>query len=331
VRRYFLRKLFLYIATFVLAVSVDWAIPRFMPGDPVQTLMSRVPQGDPESAHAIASYYNQVFGLDVPIWKQYLNFWNALLHGDLGISVYAFPESVTSVIWHAIPYTLGLLIPAILLSWWAGNKVGALAARRKALDNTVLPVGYVLTATPYMWLGILLAWGLASELQWFPISGGYSLSIEPSWSWSFVGDLLNHWFLPFLSLFLVGFGGWAIGMRNMIIYELESDYSHYLAALGAPQRLVRKYAFRNAVLPQVTGLALQLGVIVAGALVTEIVFSYPGLGHLILDAIQNQDYYLLQGAFLFIIIGVLIANFLVDIAYLILDPRTRAGMQGGRA
>jgi peptide/nickel transport system permease protein len=331
VRRYFVRKLLTYIATFVIAVSVDWAIPRFMPGNPVQTLMSRVPQGDPESARAISAYYSKVFGLDVPTWKQYLNFWNALLHGDLGVSVYAFPQSVTSVILHAIPYTLGLLIPAILLSWWAGNKFGALAARRKALDNTVLPVGYVLTATPYMWLGILLAWGLASELQLFPISGGYSLSIVPSWSWSFVGDLLNHWFLPFASLFLVGFGAWAIGMRNMIIYELESDYSHYLEALGAPQRLVRKYAFRNAMLPQITGLALQLGVIVAGALVTEIVFSYPGLGHLILDAIQNQDYFLLQGAFLFIIIGVLIANFIVDVVYVLVDPRTRTGMQGTRA
>jgi peptide/nickel transport system permease protein len=328
VRRYFARKLLTYLATFVVAVSIDWAIPRFMPGDPVETMLSRVPQTNEASAQAIRDYYSSVFGLDVPIWQQYLNFWNSLLHGDLGISVYAFPQSVTSVIWDAIPYTLGLLIPAILLSWWAGNKVGALAARRKALDNTVLPVGYVLTATPYMWLGILLAWGLASTLEVFPISGGYSLSIEPSWSWSFVESLLYHWFLPFASLFLVGFGGWAIGMRNLIIYELESDYSHYLGALGAPQRLVRKYAFRNALLPQVTGLALALGVIVAGAVVTEIVFSYPGLGYLILEAVKAQDYFLLQGAFLFIIIGVLIANFLVDMAYVILDPRTRTGMQG---
>jgi len=124
------------------------------------------------------------------------------------------------------------------------------------------------------------------------------------------------------------FGGWAIGMRNMIIYELESDYSHYLEALGAPRRLIRKYAFRNAMLPQITGLALQLGVIVAGALATEIVFSYPGLGYLILQAIQNQDYFLLQGCFLFIIVGVLIANFVIDIAYVLVDPRTRLGMQG---
>jgi peptide/nickel transport system permease protein len=127
------------------------------------------------------------------------------------------------------------------------------------------------------------------------------------------------------------FGGWAIGMRNMIIYELESDYSHYLEALGAPRRLVRKYAFRNAVLPQLTGLALQLGVIVAGALVTEIVFSYPGVGLLILNAINNEDFFLLQGAFLFIIVGVLIANFVIDIVYVLVDPRTRTGMMQGTA
>jgi peptide/nickel transport system permease protein len=182
-----------------------------------------------------------------------------------------------------------------------------------------------------MWLGIMLAWTMASRWRLFPISGGYSYSMQPSWSFSFIENLAQHWFLPFLSLFLVGFGGWAIGMRNLIIYELESDYSHYLASLGAPQRLVRRYAYRNAVLPQLTGLALQLGVIVAGALVTEVVFNYPGIGHLLLQALQNEDFFLIQGVFLLIITGVLIANFLIDIAYVIIDPRTRAGMQGGPA
>ena len=134
--------------------------------------------------------------------------------------------------------------------------------------------------------------------------------------------------LPFLSLFLVSFGGWAIGMRNLIIYELEADYANYLQSLGAPQRLVRRYAYRNAILPQMSGLALALGAVVGGALVTEIVFGYPGVGSLILTAVQSRDYFLLQGTFLFIIVGVLIANFIVDIAYVIVDPRTRVGIQG---
>jgi peptide/nickel transport system permease protein len=182
-----------------------------------------------------------------------------------------------------------------------------------------------------MWLGLMLAYIVGFTFRWFPLSGGYGFNLEPALTWLFISDLIAHWFMPFFSLFLVMFGGWAIGMRNMIIYELESDYAHYLEALGAPQGLVRRYAFRNAVLPQVTGLALQLGVIVAGALVTEVVFSYPGLGYLILQAIQNEDYFLLQGVFLFVIIGVLVANFLIDIAYVVVDPRTRVGMQGGAA
>jgi peptide/nickel transport system permease protein len=328
VQRYFLRKLLIYLLTFILAVTIDWMIPRFMPGDPVQNMLSRAAL-HAEAAEVMRGYFTRAFGLDVPIWQQYLNFWAALFHGDLGTSVYLFPQPVAEVISHAVPYDIALLLPAILLSWYAGNKFGAFAARNKWLDNTILPVGYILTATPYMWLGILLAWAFGIVLGIFPIAGAYSYTMVPRLSRAFIWDVLKHWFLPFASLFLVGFGGWAIGMRNLIIYELEADYSHYLESLGAPRRLIRKYAYRNALLPQITGLALQLGVIVAGALVTEVVFSYPGIGFLILAAIQNQDYFLLQGCFLFIITGVLLANFAIDIIYVLVDPRTRTGMQGG--
>jgi peptide/nickel transport system permease protein len=329
-RRYFSRKLLIYALTFFVAVTVDWMIPRFMPGDPVRNLLARTSM-NANAAEIMYGYYTQAFGLDVPVWQQYINFWLALFQGDLGISVYLFPQPVTEVIMHAVPYDVFLLLPAILLSWFAGNRFGAVAARSRWLDNTVLPVGYILTAMPYMWLGILLAWVLGIVLDIFPIAGAYSYDMAPHLSWVFVWSVLKHWFLPFASLFLVMFGGWAIGMRNMIIYELEADYSHYLESLGAPRSLVRKYAFGNAILPQLTGLALQLGVIVAGALVTEVVFSYPGIGYLILQAIQNQDYFLLQGCFLFIIIGVLLANFIIDIAYVLVDPRTRIGMQGESA
>jgi peptide/nickel transport system permease protein len=327
-RRYFGRKILIYSITFFLAVTIDWAIPRFMPGDPVATMLARLGQ-KAEGVEAMYTYYTKAFGLDLPIWKQYLNFWNALFHGDLGTSVFRFPQPVAAIIMRAVPFSICLLIPSILLSFYAGNKFGAFAARTKILDNTVLPLGYILTATPYMWLGILLVWSLGIVVGIFPVAGAYAFNLAPSLSWAFVFSLLKHWFLPFLSLFLVGFGGWAIGMRNMIIYELESDYSHYLEALGAPRKLVRRYAYRNAILPQITGLALQLGVIVAGQVVTEAVFSYPGIGWLILAAIQNQDYFLLQGCFLIIIIMVLIANFIIDIVYITIDPRTRLGMVGG--
>jgi peptide/nickel transport system permease protein len=326
--RYLARKVLIYLVTFFVAVTIDWAIPRFMPGDPVEGLLSRM-QAQPGSAEALTGYYTKAFGFDVPIWKQYLNFWAALFHGDLGVSIANFPTPISELIWGALPYTLALLVPAILLSFWAGNKIGALAARRKALDNTVLPVSYVLTATPQMWLGIVLAWVFATTLAIFPVSGAYDLSIQPSWSLEFARSFLQHWVLPFSALFLVALGGWAIGMRNLIIYELEADYSNYLAALGAPTKLVRRYAYRNALLPQITGLALALGAVVAGAIVVEIVFSYPGLGSLTLSAIQNRDYFLIQGIFLFLIIAVLLANLIIDIAYVFIDPRTRIGMQGG--
>lgn len=331
-RRYFGRKLLIYALTFILAVSIDWMIPRFMPGDPIRNMLTRVTVGSTAGAsQAMYNYYSHLFGMDVPVWQQYINFWNSLLHGNLGISTWLFPTPVSKVLKNAVPFDVALLVPSILLSWYAGNKFGAFAARSKWLDNTVSPLGYVLTATPYMWLGILLAWLFGTVLHIFPIAGAYSFLMLPNLSLSFIGSLLLHWFLPFASLFLVGFGGQAIGMRNLIIYELEADYANYLEALGAPRKLVRDYAFRNAILPQITGLALSLGVVVAGALVTEVVFSYPGIGYLLLNAIQNSDYFLIQGCFLFVIIGVLLANLTIDIAYVIIDPRTRRGMTGGTA
>ena len=327
VARYLTRKVTIYLLTFFVAVTIDWAIPRLMPGNPIDGLIARI-QADPAASEELHGFFTESFELDQPLWKQYLNFWWGLLHGDLGPSIAYVGSSVSELIWAALPYTLALLIPAIVLSYLAGNRVGAMAARRKVLDNTVLPVSYILTATPYVFLSLLLAYFVAFQWELLPVSGAYDFSVQPSWNWEFTQSFLSHWILPFLSLFLVSFGGWAIGMRNLIIYELEADYANYLQSLGAPTRLVRKYAYGNAVLPQMTGLALALGVIVGGALVTEIVFGYPGVGSLLLTAILNRDYFLIQGIFLFIIVGVLIANFVVDIAYVIVDPRTRTGLQG---
>ena len=325
--RYLARKIAIYLLTFFVAVTIDWAIPRLMPGNPIDGLISRI-QADSTASQELHGFFTESFDLDQPLWKQYLNFWWGLLHGDLGPSIAYVGSTVSDLIWAALPYTLALLVPAIILSYLAGNRVGAMAARRKVLDNTVLPVAYILTATPYVFLALLLAYFVAFQWELLPVSGAYDFSVQPAWTWEFTRSFLSHWILPFLSLFLVSFGGWAIGMRNLIIYELEADYANYLQALGAPSKLVRKYAYGNAMLPQMTGLALALGVIVGGALVTEIVFGYPGVGTLLLTAIQNRDYFLLQGIFLFIIIGVLIANFVVDIAYVIVDPRTRSGLQG---
>lgn len=330
-KQYFGRKILVYLLTFFVAVTIDWLIPRLMPGDPISILMTRFGSLGPEAGPVIYRHYTQAFNLDLPLWQQYLYFWSALLRGDLGVSVWSFPNPVSKIIGDALPFDLFILLPSILLSYFAGNWFGAFAARSKWLDNTISPIGYILTATPYMWLAIMLLWSLAIVAGIFPPADAYDISMMPHWSWTFVWSLLRHWFLPFLSLFLVAFGGQAIGMRNMIIYELEADYSHYLEALGAPRGLIRRYAFGNAMLPQLSGLALSLGTMVAGALATEIVFNYPGIGYLILQAVNNKDYFLLQGCFLFIIIGVLLANFIIDIVYVLVDPRTRRGMQGETA
>lgn len=330
-RRYFARKLLTYVVAFWAGASIDWLIPRLMPGDPVAAYVDRFGLQAPGPWTHLYQTFAKAFGLNVPLWDQYWQYWLNLFHGNLGISIYAYPEKVRTLIASSIPYTLALLVPAIILSYVLGNRVGAMAARRKVLDNTVLPAGYVFQAMPYAWLALGVSFYLAFVWRFFPISGGYAEGLVPGWHWSFISSALSHWFLPFLTVFLVSFGGWSIGMRNLVIYELETDYARYLRSLGAPQRLVRRYAYRNAVLPQLSGLALQLGVVVGGNIVTEVVFQYPGLGHLIYIAVTDQDYFLLQGIFLFIVVGVLLANFAIDVVYVIVDPRTRLSMQGAQA
>jgi len=333
VRRYFARKLITYLLAFWVATTIDWLIPRVMPGDPVQVYLSKFTSGvyPPGTWQSLYKTFSKAFGLNVPLWDQYWHFWDGVFHGNMGVSIWDFPAPVTHVIKDAVPYTAALLVPAVVLSYVLGNRVGALAARRKWLDNTVLPIGYIFQAAPYAWLALAMAFYLAAVLHWFPIMGGYAQGMVPNASWSFLWSAIQHWFLPFLTVFVVSFGGWAIGMRNLVIYELETDYAKYLRALGASQRLVRRYAYRNAVLPQLSGLAISLGTIVGGNIVTEIVFHYPGLGLLIYNAVTTEDYFLLQGIFLFFIIGVLLANFLIDIAYVVIDPRTRLSMQGAQA
>jgi peptide/nickel transport system permease protein len=330
VRRYLTRKLITYLLAFFVGATIDWGIPHLMPGDPVQLFLSKFDL-EPGGYAALYKTMAQAFGTNLPLWDQYWHFWDGLLHGNLGVSIYAFPDQVTTLIFSAIPYTLALLVPAIVLSYILGNRLGAAAARRKVLDNTLLPVGYIFQAIPYPWLALILPYLLGEVWHVFPVSGAYAEGLLPAFSWTFIASLIYHWFLPFLTVFIVSLGGWAIGMRNLVIYELENDSSRYLRALGGSERLIRRYAYRNASLPQLSGLALALGVVVGGNIVTEIAFRYPGLGLLIYNAITDEDYFLLQGIFIFIVIGVLLANFIIDLIYISVDPRTRLSMQGSAA
>jgi peptide/nickel transport system permease protein len=330
VRRYLIRKLITYVLAFFVGVSIDWAIPHLTPGDPIQGLLSKF---DLDSASYAALYksFAQSFGLNVPLWQQYLDFWKGVLTGNMGISISDAPAKVTTLVFGALPYTLGLLVPAVVLSYIVGNRLGAAAARRRLLDDTVLPFAYIFQAIPYPWLALVVPYLLGVVWKVFPTSGAYAETLLPAWNWTFIASLLDHWFLPFLTVFIVSLGGQAIGMRNLIIYELENDSSRYLRALGASERVVRRYAYRSASLPQLSGLALALGVVIGGNIVTEYAFDYPGLGHLIFAAISSQDYFLLQGIFIFIVIAVLVANFVIDLVFIIVDPRTRLSMQGATA
>jgi len=330
VKRFLKKKLIIYLVTIVFAVTLNWLIPRLMPGDPISILLSRL--GGPGTDQAqIESFFRRSFQLDRPWYEQYLNYWKSLLTGDLGVSIYLYPKPVAAVIGDAIPYDLLLMFPAILGSWFIGNRVGALAAHSRKTDSRVMPLLYALSAAPYFWLAVLLAWFFGILLGITPVQGASSIFILPSLTPAYILDFLHHWLLPFLSLFIVMAGQWAVGMRNLVLYERGSDYSRYLKSLGASSKLIRRYTYRNALLPQVSGLSIRLGQFLAGVVATEIVFSYPGLGYLLYRAILNQDYFLIQGCFLFIVLFMVTANLVVDLIYMLLDPRVRMSLTGEEA
>ncbi|MGB4670068.1 MAG: ABC transporter permease [Bacillota bacterium] len=325
--RYLSKKIVVYLVTFFLAVTINFIIPRMMPGDPIQLLLSRY-SGMEGGREIIERQLTLLFSLDKPLIVQYLNFWRSIFTLDFGISIMLFPTPVTTIIRRAIVFDIVLLVPAIIVSWIVGNRLGAFTGVNRRADNALMPVFYFLTSSPYFWLGGVLAFFLGVVLDWFPISGAYSATMIPRFSLAFIIDFLKHWILPFLSMVLVDLGGWAIGMRNMIIYEKSSNYSKYMEALGASHRTIRDYGFRNGVLPQVTGLALRLAGIIGGAITVETVFNYPGLGRMMLNAVNNQDYFLLQGIFLAIVTMTLVANFVVDFVYMFIDPRVRLSLSG---
>lgn len=331
--RYLLRKTLWYVLAFFVAVALNFFLPRLIPGNPVSVIVSQMAQQGVTSAALERLYatYMREFGLDQPPHIQFLKYLGGLFRGDLGTSFMLYPASVASVIKGALPWTLALQIPAILVGWTVGNVLGAVAAyKRGVFDRAVFTVALALSRVPYYCFAIILVYLLAVTWPVFPVAGGYSFGFYPEWSLEFILDALYHYTLPFLSLVLVAIGGAAVGMREMALYELNTDYVNYSKRLGISDRKVVGYVFRNAMLPQVTGLALAFGTMVGGALVTENVFSYPGLGTVLFAAIRQNDYPMIQGITLIITVTVLIANYLVEIAYGIIDPRIRAAQVGER-
>jgi peptide/nickel transport system permease protein len=319
-----LRKLAFYIVTAFAAVSIDFFIPHLMPGNPVAAVLSRM-QGNVTQATIRQLELTYGIGSHQSIGTQYLHFWNNLLHGNLGISTSSYPATVTSVISGALPWTLGLVGTATLISFGLGTLLGVLVAWRRGtwLDN-LLPATTFFQAAPYFFVAFLALQLFSSNLGWFPSVGAYSQGLQfPGWNEGYIVDVLHHAVLPAATIVICSAAGWIVGTRNVMLTTMDEDYVLIAQAKGLSRQRVIWYAARNAVLPSVSGFSLAVGFVVSGALLTEIVFSYPGLGWILLQAVGNRDYPLLQGIFLIITFAVLAANLIADCVYIFLDPRIR--------
>jgi peptide/nickel transport system permease protein len=324
---YFGKKLIWFFITLVAAFLLNFILPRLMPGDPVAAIVSRLAQGMSNSAgvQAIYEQYTELFGTNKPLLTQFLLYVKNVAHGDFGFSFSQYPRTVASVIKASLPWTIALQLPAIIVGWIIGNLLGALAAYIKGgYDKVLLPVSLFISSFPAFGMAVILLVIFAIQLKWLPTSGGYGFDLIPNWSWAFAQSMFVHYQLPFWSIVLIIIGGQAIGMRSMCIYELNSDYVKYSRFLGIKDRRIVLYVFRNAMLPQITGLALAIGTIVGGALVAEIIFSYPGLGTTLLRAVLGQDYPLISASTLIITLMVLISTFTIEILYGFIDPRIKA-------
>jgi peptide/nickel transport system permease protein len=347
--RFILQRGGWYLLTFFVAVAINFLLPRLGSSNPVDIIMGKSSSGlSADAAREKEESYLKEFGLvkltgdgkilrdaaNKPVrtskLEQFGNYVKMTLHGDLGTSFQKYPKKVTEVILQAVPWTIALQLPTIVFGWIIGNVLGALAAYKRGIfDRVFFPVAILLTSLPFFVFGMLLVYYFSVVLDWFPAMGGYAGDLVPGFNFEFLGSMAYHYILPFLSIFLITAGGQAIGMRSMGIYELGTDYIKYAKWLGIKESRVLMYLFRNAMLPQLTGLALSLGTMIGGALITEMIFSYPGLGMAMLTAIQNNDYPVIQGVTLIITTCVLIANFTVDILIGFLDPRVKAGLQMG--
>jgi peptide/nickel transport system permease protein len=322
--RFLLKRLGFYLVAAWVAVTLNFFLPRLMPGDPATALFARFKgKLSPEAIDALRA----TFGLTLePLWKQYVTYLGHVVRGDLGVSIAYFPAPVTEVIRTGLYWTVFLAGTAVLVSFAVGTLLGVAAAwwRRGWVDSWLPSVLVFLGSFPYFWLAMAALYVLGFTFRWFPLGHAYADDLTPAWTPAFVGDVLRHAALPIGTVVLATLGGWLLAMRNTMISVLGSDYVNLARAKGlSPSRVMLRYAARNALLPSVTGFGMALGFVLGGSLLTEIVFSYPGQGYLLVQAVRNQDYPLMQGIFLFITLAVLGANWLVDLAILWLDARTR--------
>ena len=325
--KYFGGKMVWILITFTAAFLLNFLLPRLMPGDPVAAITGRVAQGiDSQAAiQRVYEQYTELFGTNLPMYEQFLLYVRNVFKGDFGTSFSQYPRPVADIIGSAIWWTIGLQLPAIVVGWLIGNVLGVFAAYLKGgYDKVVMPASIFVSSLPAFGMAVILLVIFGIRLGWFPTSGGYAFDMIPSFSWEFFGSIFYQYQLPFWSIVLIIIGGQAIGMRSMAIYELNADYVKFSRLMGIKDRVIIRYVFRNAMLPQITGLALAIGTIVGGALVAEIIFSYPGLGSTLLTAVRGQDYPLIQASTLIITLMVLITTFTIELFYGVIDPRIKA-------
>ncbi|WP_224367903.1 ABC transporter permease [Hyalangium versicolor] len=323
--RHLLRNLGLYAIAAWASLTLNFLIPRLMPGDPASAMFARF-RGElqPEAMDALRA----AFGFtNEPLWKQYLTYVAHLFKGDMGLSVAYFPAKVTEVIATGLGWTLLLAGVAVIISFALGTMLGVIATWRRGgwLDSVAPPVLVFLGAFPYFWLAMLLLYGLGFVAGLFPVRHAYSDTLAPAFTGEFILSVAHHMVLPATAIVIASLGGWMLSMRSTMVGVLAEDYITMANAKGLSQwRIMFHYAARNALLPNVTGFGMALGFVLSGSLLTEKVFSYPGQGYLLIQAVRNQDYPLMQGIFLTITFAVLAANLLVDIVYVWLDPRARS-------
>ncbi len=322
--RYLLNRLGFYLIAAWAAITLNFFIPRMMPGDPASIMFANF-RGKlkPEALEAL----KQTFGItDAPIFSQYLDYITHLFKGDLGVSIAYFPQPVSSVILTGLAWTLFLVGISLIISFAIGTIIGMYIAwnRDEKLDS-ILPPGFaLLSAFPYFFTAMILLYVFGFKYGWFPIRHAYSSDLTPEFSIPFIMSALYHAFLPASTLVFMGIGGWMLQMRNNMITTISTDYISFAKARGLSEtRIMFYYAAKNAILPIITSFGMAIGFALNGAILTEIIFSYPGQGYILFEAVKSQDFQLMQGIFLTITLSVLAANWIIDILVLALDPRTR--------
>jgi len=328
--RYLIPRFLQFLTIIFVGITVTFIIPRLSPADPVEAQISMmVARGntvDPQSVASMRPALTDLYGLSGSPVQQYISFWGRLIRGDLGPSLGNFPTQVSDMIGQALPYTLGLLIPALIISWILGNLLGGMSSyfpKNRAL-SVVEVMGQAVRPVPYYIVALVLLVVFAFFIPIFPFSGAYDMGVRPNWSLEFFWNYIQHPILPAATLVLVGFGGWFVSMKSLTSNIISEDYVVYAETAGLKKnKILYNYIMRNALLPQLTGLALTLGTVFSGALIMEVVFRYPGIGMLTLVAVFRNDYSMIMGIAIYSIIGVATAVFIMDLLYPLFDPRVR--------